>query len=58
MSQRTAAWLAWSLCAVCVALIALALFPHFLDLVTPESILLPPTGRPSSGFAVPHRNGP
>src|SRR5215217_6483467 len=52
MSYRTAAWLAWSMCAVCVALIALALFPIFLDFVTPESILLPLAGRPSSGFAV------
>jgi signal transduction histidine kinase len=52
MSYRTATWLAWSMCAVCVALIALALFPIFLDFVTPESILLPLAGRPSSGFAV------
>jgi signal transduction histidine kinase len=52
MSPRAAAWLAWSLWAVCVALIALALFPIFLDFVTPESILLPLAGRPSSGFAV------
>ena len=52
MSYRTAAWLAWSMCAVCVALIALALFPLFLGFVTPESILLPLAGRPSSGFAV------
>jgi signal transduction histidine kinase len=52
MSRRTAAWLAWSLFGVCVALIALALFPIFLDFVTPESILLPLAGRPSSGFAV------
>jgi len=40
------------MCAVCVALIALALFPIFLDFVTPESIPLPLAGRPSSGFAV------
>ena len=52
MSHRTATWLAWSMCAVCVALIALALVPHFLDFVTPESIVLPLAGRPSSGFAV------
>jgi hypothetical protein len=30
MSHRTAAWLAWSLCAVCVALIRLALVLDFL----------------------------
>jgi hypothetical protein len=52
MSHRTAAWLAWSLCAVCAALIAIALFPLFLDFVTPESIHLPPEGSPSYGFAV------
>src|SRR5215204_6889893 len=52
MSYRTAAWLAWSMCSVCVALSALALFPLFLDFVTPESIPLPLAGRPSSGFAV------
>jgi signal transduction histidine kinase len=52
MSYRTATWLAWSMCAVCVALIALALLPIFLDFVTPESIPLPLAGRPSSGFAV------
>src|ERR671913_2035125 len=33
MSHRTAAWLAWSLCAVCVALIGLALLLDFLTLV-------------------------
>jgi hypothetical protein len=49
MSRRTAAWLAWSLCGACVALIALALF---LDFVTPESIQLPPGVRPDLGFAV------
>jgi hypothetical protein len=37
MSRRTAAWLAWSLCAVCVVLIALGLL---LDFVTDE--LVPP----------------
>jgi signal transduction histidine kinase len=52
LSQRTAAWLAWSLCAVCGALIALALFPIFLDFITPQSILLLPADRPSYGFAV------
>jgi hypothetical protein len=35
MSRRTAAWLAWSLCAVCVALIALGLL---LDFVTDEPV--------------------
>ena len=30
MSHRTAAWLAWSLCAVCVVLIGLALALDFL----------------------------
>ena len=34
MSQRTAAWLAWSLWAVCVVLIGLALWLDFLtDLI-------------------------
>ena len=34
MSHRTAAWLAWSLCAVCVVLIGLALLLDFLtDLI-------------------------
>jgi signal transduction histidine kinase len=37
---------------VCGALIALALFPIFLDFITPESILLLPADRPSYGFAV------
>jgi signal transduction histidine kinase len=50
MSHRTAAWLAWSLCAVCVALIGLALL---LDFLTSEVI---PAGlpgqRPGPGFAV------
>jgi hypothetical protein len=35
MSRRTAAWLAWSLCAVCVVLIALGLL---LDFVTDEPV--------------------
>ena len=30
ISRRTAAWLAWSLCALCVVLIALALLLDFL----------------------------
>src|SRR5215203_3625816 len=33
MSHRTAAWLAWSLCAVCVVLIGLVLLLDFLTLV-------------------------
>src|SRR5215216_6215275 len=33
MSHRTAAWLAWSLCAVCVVLIGLTLLLDFLTLV-------------------------
>ena len=37
MSRRTAAWLAWSLCAVCVGLIALALL---LDFLTDECVLV------------------
>jgi signal transduction histidine kinase len=36
VSSRAAAWLAWSLCAVCVALIALALL---LDFVTDEALI-------------------
>jgi signal transduction histidine kinase len=44
-----AAWLAWSLWAACVVLIALTLF---LDFVTPESVQLPPGARPDLGFAV------
>ena len=48
MSNRTAAWLAWSLCVVCVALIALALL---LDFVTPKIGL--PTGlRPEPSLAI------
>jgi signal transduction histidine kinase len=49
MSRRTAAWLAWSLWAACVVLIALVLF---LDFVTPDSVQLPPGARPALGFAV------
>ena len=36
MSHRTAAWLAWSLCAVCVAFIGLALL---LDFLTDTSVV-------------------
>src|SRR5215216_3089553 len=36
MSHRTAAWLAWSLCAVCVALIGIALL---LDFLTDTSVI-------------------
>src|SRR5215207_9990846 len=44
MSSRTAAWLAWSLCAVCVVLIGLALWLDFLtDLVVTEGPRLGPT---------------
>jgi hypothetical protein len=50
ISARIAAWLAWSLCAVCVALIALALS---LDFLTGEVIPAgTPGARPGSGFAV------
>jgi hypothetical protein len=51
MSRHTAAWLAWSLCAVCVALIALGLL---LDFLTGE-VPLPPELRglrPGLGFAL------
>src|SRR5215213_3347341 len=48
MSHRTAAWLAWSLCVVCVALISLALL---LDFVTP-SIGLPTGLRPEPSLAI------
>ena len=48
MSHRTAAWLAWSLCVVCVALIALALL---LDFLIPNIGL--PTGlRPEPSLAI------
>src|SRR5215208_3601856 len=44
MSQRTAAWLAWSLWAVCVVLIGLALWLDFLtDLIVTEWPRLGPT---------------
>jgi hypothetical protein len=48
MSRRTAAWLAWSLCAVCVALIALALL---LDFLTDDMYFLLGE-RPSPSLAV------
>jgi signal transduction histidine kinase len=50
MNRRTAAWLAWSLWAVCVALIGLALS---LDFLTDDAPLPPPPGaRLGPGFAV------
>ena len=50
MSHRTAAWLAWSLCAVCVGLIGLALLFDFLTgEVIPEGT---PGERPGPTFAV------
>jgi hypothetical protein len=50
MSHRTAAWLAWSLCAVCLALIGLALL---LDFLTGEVISAGEPGeRPGPGFAL------
>jgi signal transduction histidine kinase len=49
ISHRTAAWLAWSLCAVCVVLIALALLLDFLT----DDVPLPPDARLSLGFTVP-----
>src|SRR5215212_7591178 len=52
MSRRTAAWLAWSVCAVCVALIVFALS---LDFFTDDSF----TGGGSiSWVKVPHSPGP
>jgi signal transduction histidine kinase len=48
MNRRTAAWLAWSLWAVCVALIALALPLDFLT----DDAPLPPGARLGTGFAV------
>jgi signal transduction histidine kinase len=50
MSHRTAAWLAWSLCAVCVALIAFALL---IDFLTGGDIPLPPQERLDPGLIVP-----
>jgi hypothetical protein len=49
MSHRTAAWVAWSLCAVCAALIAFALL---LDFVTEDSFPFLPGERPAPGFAI------
>jgi signal transduction histidine kinase len=50
MSTRPATWLAWSLCAVCVVLIALALL---LDFLTGEVIFPGPLGqRPGPALAV------
>jgi hypothetical protein len=50
MSHRTAAWLAWSLCAVCVALIGLALLLDFLTgEVMPQGT---PGERPGPALAV------
>ena len=49
MSTPTAAWLAWSLCAVCVVLITLALV---LDLMLEESSLIEAGLRYYPGFAV------
>jgi hypothetical protein len=50
MSRRTAAWVAWSLCALCVALIGLALLLDFLTgEVIPPSL---PGHRPDPAFAV------
>jgi hypothetical protein len=47
MSRRTAAWLAWSLCAACVVLITLALV---LDFLTENDPI--PEARPDFGFAL------
>ena len=50
MSHRTAAWLAWSLCAVCVVLVTLALV---LDFITDQSVMPFQAGeRYGPGFAV------
>jgi signal transduction histidine kinase len=50
LSQRTAAWLAWSLWAGCVALLGLALL---LDFLTGEVILTGPPGeRPGPALAI------
>jgi hypothetical protein len=48
MSHRTAAWVAWSLCAVCAALIALA---FFLDFLTPR-VSPPDKLRPEPSLAI------
>jgi hypothetical protein len=49
MSHRTASWLAWSLWALCVALIAVALL---LDFVGHEIVPVPPGARPGFGLVV------
>jgi hypothetical protein len=50
LSTRAATWLAWSLCAVCVVLIALALL---LDFMTDQSMMqFSPGERYEPGFAV------
>src|SRR5919112_4311847 len=50
ISRRIATWLAWSLCAVCVALIALALLLDFLTgEVIPQGL---PGERPGATLAV------
>ena len=49
MSHRTASWLAWSLWAVCVALIAIAIL---LDFVGHEIVPVPPDARPGFGLVV------
>jgi hypothetical protein len=49
MSRRTAAWVAWSLWAVCAALIMFALL---LDFLTENSFPFLPGERPAPGFAI------
>jgi signal transduction histidine kinase len=49
MSRRTAAWLAWSMCAVCAVLIAFALL---IDFLTGGDIPLPPHDRLDPGLTV------
>jgi signal transduction histidine kinase len=49
MSRRTAAWLAWSMCAVCAVLIAFALL---IDFLTGGDIPLPPHERLDPGLTV------
>src|SRR5215217_6483203 len=49
MSRRTAAWLAWSMCAVCAVLIAFALL---IDFLTGGDIPLPPHVRLDPGLTV------